>query len=370
MPTLSHKSDPVAVVDMNEVQVTSFGKLRQTESHLNSLFQTNELSYIKRLDGSNFVSHQPILLRGFNNTASQDTGYYTDKAVLNTQVKNLRSTDSSGFMQHQGSNVKTATAQKREIERKSSSSKKTLRTKKLNSMDSSPYYADKIHTIKSLETNKLNKRNFEMSNKEKLDAFSALCKGINLKEKSMNKIYTEYGKSFPIRHPSKTSLSKQSQVNSNNMVDVENYNSLEMINYTQRRKFGLKEEGVKTTKIFLSEKQSGLISDCGMKVPCAPPTTPTPDQLKKTEYVPSLQDIKAQRLVRQRLQVIEEKEIQKEKKKKETQDIGCQKSLKEIRQDLKKMQRREIYALNKVMTDLEYQNFCQYMESMNADDYY
>lgn len=30
------------------------------------------------------------------------------------------------------------------------------------------------------------------------------------------------------------------------------------------------------TKIYLSEKQSGVVRDCGMDVPCAPPATPLP----------------------------------------------------------------------------------------------
>lgn len=32
------------------------------------------------------------------------------------------------------------------------------------------------------------------------------------------------------------------------------------------------------TKIYLSEKQSGVVRDCGMDVPCAPPATPLPGE--------------------------------------------------------------------------------------------
>lgn len=34
----------------------------------------------------------------------------------------------------------------------------------------------------------------------------------------------------------------------------------------------------KITKIYLSEKQSGVVRDCGMDVPCAPPATPLPGE--------------------------------------------------------------------------------------------
>ena len=34
------------------------------------------------------------------------------------------------------------------------------------------------------------------------------------------------------------------------------------------------------TKIYLSEKQSGVVRDCGMDIPCAPPATPLPGELK------------------------------------------------------------------------------------------
>ena len=38
------------------------------------------------------------------------------------------------------------------------------------------------------------------------------------------------------------------------------------------------EKEKKLTKIYLSQKQSGVIKDCGTSVPCAPPATPTPGE--------------------------------------------------------------------------------------------
>jgi hypothetical protein len=37
-------------------------------------------------------------------------------------------------------------------------------------------------------------------------------------------------------------------------------------------------EIARITKIYLSEKQSGVVKDCGMEVPCAPPATPLPGE--------------------------------------------------------------------------------------------
>ena len=47
-----------------------------------------------------------------------------------------------------------------------------------------------------------------------------------------------------------------------------------------------------TKKVFLSEKQSNALKDCGKLMPCAPPTSPTPEQMQKFEYVPSLGDLR------------------------------------------------------------------------------
>lgn len=36
----------------------------------------------------------------------------------------------------------------------------------------------------------------------------------------------------------------------------------------------------KVTKIYLSDKHSGTVKDCGIEIPCAPPATPTPGKDK------------------------------------------------------------------------------------------
>ncbi|XP_060071404.1 uncharacterized protein LOC132551294 [Ylistrum balloti] len=120
-------------------------------------------------------------------------------------------------------------------------------------------------------------------------------------------------------------------------------------------------EIAKITKVYLSEKHSGTMKDCGMEYPCAPPATPTPDQLKKVEYVPSMNDIRAQRAVKLKLQVLEKeasKRIEKQKEEKARQE---KLQMKDREKELKMKQRNEIYALNKAMTELEqhrFQEFC------------
>ncbi len=45
-------------------------------------------------------------------------------------------------------------------------------------------------------------------------------------------------------------------------------------------------------KVFLSERQSNSMMEMGVEMPCAPPTTPMPDVLRKYEYIPSMGDIR------------------------------------------------------------------------------
>ncbi|XP_071110346.1 uncharacterized protein [Haliotis cracherodii] len=116
----------------------------------------------------------------------------------------------------------------------------------------------------------------------------------------------------------------------------------------------------RVTKVYLSEKHSGVIKDEGLEMPCAPPATPTPEQLRRYEYVPSLTDIRSQRAVRQKLQVMEKKEHQKEEKKREEQARIDKMMQKDKESELRRRQRQEIYALNKIMTELEHKRFVEF----------
>ncbi|XP_041377526.1 protein PRRC2C-like [Gigantopelta aegis] len=115
-------------------------------------------------------------------------------------------------------------------------------------------------------------------------------------------------------------------------------------------------------KVFLSEKQSGSMKIEGIDVPCAPPATPTPEQLLQYEYVPSLKDIRAQRAVRQRLQIMEKQEQRRQDRQKEEQAKLDKQMNRQKEIQLKRKQRQEIYALNEMMTALEnkrFEEFCK-----------
>lgn len=119
-------------------------------------------------------------------------------------------------------------------------------------------------------------------------------------------------------------------------------------------------EVAKVTKVYLSEKHSGTMKDLGMEYPCAPPATPTPDQLKKVEYVHSMNDIRAQRAVKLKLQVLEKEASKKMEKQKEEKARQEKLQMKDREKELKMKQRNEIYALNKAMTELEQQRFQEF----------
>ncbi|KAK3587307.1 hypothetical protein CHS0354_011288 [Potamilus streckersoni] len=121
-------------------------------------------------------------------------------------------------------------------------------------------------------------------------------------------------------------------------------------------------EAARVRKVFLSEKQSGSIKESGMEIPCAPPVTPMPDMLKKYEYIPSMNDIRAQRAVKLKLQIMENHTRQRSEKKKEEYAKVEKQQLKDKERSIKAQQRMEIYALNKEMTELEnrrFQEFCK-----------
>ncbi|XP_013399190.2 uncharacterized protein LOC106165526 [Lingula anatina] len=113
----------------------------------------------------------------------------------------------------------------------------------------------------------------------------------------------------------------------------------------------------KVVKIYLSEKQSENIVEAGGVVPCAPPASPTPEHLLSHKYVPSMSDNVAQRAMKGRLEVLEKKQKKKELQKEVEKDKMMKQLLKEQEKEKRKKQRQEIYALNKVMTNLEFSNF-------------
>ncbi|GFR65741.1 hypothetical protein ElyMa_003666700 [Elysia marginata] len=186
-----------------------------------------------------------------------------------------------------------------------------------------------------------------------LDALTALCKGITIQEKDTSNVNTKLA-SYP-RKPSVTQVAQKPNakvtvptisISKLGGSSSDNKNSTGTITVTglvqpHRRKSLNKTEEVKTVKVFQSDQQSGVISDLGLAIPCAPPATPTAEQLRKYEYVPSLQDVRAQRAFRHRLQAMEFKASQKEMRKQENLMAVEKVSLKEKRQQLKKSQRQQ-----------------------------
>ncbi|XP_038061613.1 uncharacterized protein LOC119732246 [Patiria miniata] len=121
----------------------------------------------------------------------------------------------------------------------------------------------------------------------------------------------------------------------------------------------------RVTRVYLSEKQSGNLRECGLILPCAPPGTPTPQMLQRYQYIPSMMDLRSQRAVRDRLSGME----QKAKKKQQQQREEARKTEQQLQRDQavawKQRQRREIYALNKIMTEFEAKNFQEFMKRMS-----
>ncbi|XP_071479353.1 uncharacterized protein [Diadema antillarum] len=120
-------------------------------------------------------------------------------------------------------------------------------------------------------------------------------------------------------------------------------------------------------KVFLSEKQSGTLRDCGRLVPCAPPTSPTQEQLEQYEYVPSLTDLRSQRSLKEKLTVMDSEEKKKRQKQREDRARQEKQMMRSNICALRQRQRLEIYALNKIMTQLEHSQFEKFCESMKKD---
>ncbi|XP_001629534.2 PH domain-containing protein DDB_G0287875 [Nematostella vectensis] len=116
-------------------------------------------------------------------------------------------------------------------------------------------------------------------------------------------------------------------------------------------------------RVYLSEMQSKMLGGA----PSVPPGTPTEEQMKRVEYIPSLFDVKSQRLVKAKLEKIEIKMKITEEKQKEKAMKEEQKKIAVSMVQLRQRQREEIYALNKVMTQLENENFRKFMKEKEAE---
>lgn len=90
---------------------------------------------------------------------------------------------------------------------------------------------------------------------------------------------------------------------------------------------------------------------------------PSPaDPSKKVEYIPCMNDIRSQRAVKVKLQVLEKEAQRKSARRREDHAKQEKHQQKEREKDLRVKQRIEIYALNKIMTDLENKRFREFCE--------
>lgn len=105
--------------------------------------------------------------------------------------------------------------------------------------------------------------------------------------------------------------------------------------------------------VYYSERQSVMVDD----IPGVPPCTPNE---RLVNAIASLSDVKSQRCIQQKLQGIKCKQ-----KKKEKEIIEAAKA-KELhrklvkRKELMDTQRRQIYAVNRILADIEYENFLKF----------
>ncbi|KAK2192820.1 hypothetical protein NP493_22g05053 [Ridgeia piscesae] len=116
----------------------------------------------------------------------------------------------------------------------------------------------------------------------------------------------------------------------------------------------------KVTKVFWSEAQTLNQNQLGMTFPGAPPCTPTPEVARHYEYVASMTDIRAQRALRAHLDaidVIQKRKAERDKEMKRKREKTYQKTL---QIETKKKQRSQIYALNKLMTEMEHKLFTEF----------
>ncbi|XP_005094013.1 uncharacterized protein LOC101856722 [Aplysia californica] len=205
-----------------------------------------------------------------------------------------------------------------------------------------------------------------------IDGLSAFCQGVTIHEKPGGNSNVKKSQDKSKLHNTLSSHQKPSFASKSlNAAIVEysrkNASYPEVTLHKKKTSNSIDEDSVRLTKVYLSEKQSGHISDSGTTYPCAPPATPTAEQMKKYEYVPSLHDIRAQRSFRNRLQLMETRAAKKEKKKQDENLRLEQLSMRERKIEMKRRQRLEIYALNKIMTDLEHERFHQFMSSAGSN---
>ncbi|GFO42473.1 small vasohibin-binding protein [Plakobranchus ocellatus] len=408
MPTIYHQSTPPSA------KTSSFNfppKHHQNVSQFDGLFPAKEFNLVRHIEALKSAANAPLIFPNLNNSSRHNdsllsianSGEHTDVSPLRNRPHSTSwaidpATVPGNLRKHSVSNINETTLTVEDIiSRGSSVSDKTTENLDDTHVPKSRIKArrksnksqrKKVDTIlqhcdshlarsssfnahkKSVDITHHNSKNIDSNG---LDALSALCKGITIQQKTACTVAVKlspYVRKGAINHGTQQSNPKPTvQAVSIAGACNESKKAQPTSHHTQlnRRKSLSKSEEVKTIKVFQSDQQSGMINDLGMAVPCAPPATPTAEQLRRFEYVPSLQDVRAQRSFRQRLQAMELKASQKEMRKQENLAAVEKLSLKERKQQMKKFQRQQIYALNKVMTDLEHERFQAFMHGIGQE---
>lgn len=415
MPTVCRELSPSNAAMTSSFNLSS--KQNHNTSHINGFFQSRSLSLARHIETLKSAANAPLLFPDLNNNSNRpitsllsiaNSGEFTDVSPLRSRppssnwaidplsvpgnLRNQHHADKTSISKNEsnltveeilsrGSSVSEKVS---EIEdgilltkscmkagRKISKTQKRKREAISRKLSDSPLAKTNLLST-SIRLSQGTLQSKSVHSKD-VDALSALCKGITIQEKATTNAHSKLPS-----HSRKSSITQAAQ-KSNAKTTAQTISITKLggssgdskstvitLDQPRRRKSLNKSEDIKTVKVFQSDQQSGVISDLGLTIPCAPPATPTAEQLRRFEYVPSLQDVRAQRAFRQRLQAMESKASQKEMKKQENLMAVEKLSIKEKRQQLKRSQRLQIYALNKIMTELEYQRFQTFMQGVGS----
>lgn len=124
----------------------------------------------------------------------------------------------------------------------------------------------------------------------------------------------------------------------------------------------------KMHRVPLSQKQPQLTKKAGPVMPSSLTTTSAAEHPNQFDYVPSLIDIKTQRHINQRLESVRRLDQKKAEHRRDEEKKQERVTFKEKMANQKKRQRQEIYALNKVMTDMEYKQFQELVQTQGLNE--
>lgn len=177
----------------------------------------------------------------------------------------------------------------------------------------------------------------------------------NTIDKNNNNKETSVGSSSSSMTILKSSFVKESQ------KAKQDFESATTTTTKSKRNDDENKEGGKNVKIYLSNKQtSDVRMEGGVVFPGAPPATPRESYSRYVHFVPAMSDIRSQRQLRNTLEGLEQRQKAKaERLELAAKDVEAERR-REAAAKLKLAQRKEIYELNRIMEDLEHNNFLRF----------